>query len=103
MSWLSVFYLRYRTFAVAPHVGSLTWANGVIPTSYGPIDVSWKQIGKHYSLRVTVPAGTTAQVRIPRHDDTTTGLVGTQLAGQTRLIDRSATPKFRLRRSHHRR
>ncbi|WP_426625316.1 alpha-L-rhamnosidase C-terminal domain-containing protein [Leifsonia sp. McL0607] len=54
----------YKTFTVTPHVGSLSWADGVVPTPYDSVDVSWK-IGKRYSLAVEAPAGTTAQITVP--------------------------------------
>ena len=55
----------YRTFTVAPHFGSLTWARGAVPTPYGQIVVSWTTTADRYSLTVRAPSGTTADVMLP--------------------------------------
>ncbi len=56
------------TFTVTPPMHALQSANGAVPTPRGPIAVSWRRgsSGTHgFMLSVTVPAGATAQVRIP--------------------------------------
>jgi Bacterial alpha-L-rhamnosidase C-terminal domain/Bacterial alpha-L-rhamnosidase 6 hairpin glycosidase domain len=55
----------YETFTVTPHLGSLAWANGTVPTPYGQIHVSWKRHGGKYSLTVQAPPGTTASIALP--------------------------------------
>lgn len=55
----------YQTFAVAPHPGSLRWAEGAVPTPYGQIRVRWARDGHRLSLTVTVPAQATAFVQLP--------------------------------------
>lgn len=56
------------TFSVTPPLHALTFANGAVPSPRGPIAVSWRRgdAGDHgFALSVSVPAGATAQVRIP--------------------------------------
>ena len=36
----------YQTFTVAPHFGSLRWAQGAVPTPYGRIFVRWERTGR---------------------------------------------------------
>jgi hypothetical protein len=55
----------YQTFTVAPHVGSLRWAEGAVPTPYGRIFVRWTKEGRRLSVTVVAPAGTTAFVALP--------------------------------------
>ncbi|MDL4817286.1 alpha-L-rhamnosidase C-terminal domain-containing protein [Actinomadura opuntiae] len=57
----------YRTFTVSPHFGTLNWANGVVPTPYGPITVTWTRRGARHELTVKAPSGTTATVQLPGH------------------------------------
>jgi hypothetical protein len=68
----------YQTFAVAPHVGSLQWAEGAVPTPYGQISVRWTREGSGFSLTVEAPAGTTAFVSLPdrRHATVSGGAHG---------------------------
>jgi hypothetical protein len=55
----------YRTFTVTPHFGSLRWAQGAVPTPYGPIRVRWAKAGPLFSVTVAVPARTTAFIQLP--------------------------------------
>jgi Bacterial alpha-L-rhamnosidase C-terminal domain len=55
----------YQTFTVAPHFGTLQWAEGAVPTPYGRIFVRWSKDGHRFSVTVEVPAGTTAVVSLP--------------------------------------
>jgi hypothetical protein len=70
----------YRTFTVAPHPGSLRWAEGAVPTPYGRILVRWTRDGHRFSLTVTVPAQTTAFIHLPggRHITLVGGPHGTE-------------------------
>ncbi|MFC0531449.1 family 78 glycoside hydrolase catalytic domain [Phytohabitans kaempferiae] len=62
----------YRRFRVAPHPGGgLTWAEGRHDSPYGPIESHWWYERDSFRLDVTVPPGTTAEVRLPdgqRHE-----------------------------------
>jgi hypothetical protein len=55
----------YQSFTVAPHFGSLRWAEGAVPTPYGRIFVRWMKEDRRFSVTVEVPAGTTAFVTLP--------------------------------------
>ena len=55
----------WRHILIAPQVaGTLTHASGSVFTPYGKLSSSWKKIGKEVTLEITIPAGTTAQVRL---------------------------------------
>jgi alpha-L-rhamnosidase len=55
----------YKTWLVEPQPGDLNWAEGSVPTPSGPIQVRWEQQTAHFSLQVTVPAGTHATAGVP--------------------------------------
>ncbi|MFJ4175342.1 family 78 glycoside hydrolase catalytic domain [Microbacterium sp. NPDC089696] len=55
----------YRRFAVSPTPGGgLTHARGSLITRYGAISAHWQQNGDAIDLDITVPFGTTAEVRL---------------------------------------
>lgn len=56
----------YRTWIVEPQPGSLRWAEGQMPTPYGPIDINWNNGAKGaFSLEVASPADTSGVVNVP--------------------------------------
>jgi alpha-L-rhamnosidase len=56
----------YRRFRVAPQPGGgLTWAEAVHDSPYGRIESSWRIADDRFSLTVTVPPGTSAEVVLP--------------------------------------
>ncbi|WP_327579174.1 family 78 glycoside hydrolase catalytic domain [Streptomyces sp. NBC_00145] len=56
----------YQKLLVAPAVvGDLASASGSYTTPYGKASTSWHRDGSAYRLRVTVPAGATAEVHVP--------------------------------------
>jgi hypothetical protein len=62
----------FRRFAVKPvHVAGVSWANGQVPTPYGPIAVNWTAAptreleARAFQLWVVVPMGTQADVSVP--------------------------------------
>lgn len=56
----------YRRFRVEPRPGaSLTWAEATHDSPYGRIESSWRIDGNDFTLTVTVPPGTTAEVVLP--------------------------------------
>lgn len=49
----------YATWRIQPHLGDLKWVRGRVPTSKGPIDVSWRKTGGGgLTGRVVAPKGT---------------------------------------------
>lgn len=56
-------YSRF-SFSPAPPDG-LRFAEGRVPTKYGPIDARWKRTGDSYEFELVVPPGTRAEVRPP--------------------------------------
>jgi hypothetical protein len=55
----------YRTWMVDPHLGSLSWAEGQVPTPYGPIDIRVTHDGGQFSVRVTAPAHSSGTIALP--------------------------------------
>ncbi|WP_410668101.1 alpha-L-rhamnosidase C-terminal domain-containing protein [Amycolatopsis sp. cmx-4-68] len=56
----------YRTLTIAPGVvGDLTHASASYRTPLGTVSSSWTKSGHEFRLRVTVPPGATATVRLP--------------------------------------
>jgi alpha-L-rhamnosidase len=57
----------YRAWLVQPHPGSLTWAEGNVPTPSGTITVRWAQspTSGAFSLRVSAPKGTAGNISVP--------------------------------------
>jgi hypothetical protein len=55
----------YQTFTVDPHPGSLRWAQGAVPTPYGPIIASWERNDRRFSVTVAVPPRATALITLP--------------------------------------
>lgn len=54
----------WRRALVQPHAGSLTSAEGKLPTPRGPVTVDWKRTAT-FTIRITLPAGMTAKVVLP--------------------------------------
>jgi hypothetical protein len=50
-----------------PQPGTLSWAEGQVPTPAGAIGVDWAQSAStgQFSMQVTAPAGTSGQVWVP--------------------------------------
>jgi hypothetical protein len=55
----------FKTLAIRPSLGDLTWAKGSVPTPHGDVAVSWKLGKDELRLDVSVPAGTEADVTVP--------------------------------------
>ncbi len=59
----------FKTIAIEPVIrDGLTWAKAKYTSINGLIATSWKRDGDQLSLEVTIPANTTATVRIPARD-----------------------------------
>ena len=57
----------FATWNVQPHPGTVTWAQGQLPTPHGPLGVSWSNgsAGARFSMTVIAPPGTTGDVAVP--------------------------------------
>lgn len=57
----------YRTWLVQPHPGSLSWAEGNVPTLRGTIAVRWTQDHRsgRFVLEVSAPAGSRGTISVP--------------------------------------
>ncbi len=57
----------FDTWSVDPHPGSLSWAEGNVPTPHGTIEVRWAQqpSSGRFALQVTAPGRTTGTLTVP--------------------------------------
>jgi alpha-L-rhamnosidase len=57
----------FDIWSVDPHPGSLSWAEGNVPTPHGTIEVRWAQqpSSGRFALQVTAPARTTGTLMVP--------------------------------------
>ena len=56
----------FKTFSIKPQpVGDLTYVKSSFETIYGSIKVHWTKTDNKFTLHLTVPANTTAQVTLP--------------------------------------
>ncbi|WP_428934296.1 alpha-L-rhamnosidase C-terminal domain-containing protein [Streptomyces sp. ACT015] len=55
----------YATWEVRPHPGSVTWAQGQLPTPHGPLRVEWQRTAASFTVTVHVPSGTRGTLALP--------------------------------------
>jgi alpha-L-rhamnosidase len=57
----------FDIWSVDPHPGSLSWAEGNVPTPHGTIEVRWAQqpSSGRFALQVTAPGRTTGTLTVP--------------------------------------
>jgi len=55
----------FKTISIQPQICDLTWAKGRVPTPHGDVEVSWKLNNEKFTLDVTIPAGTEADITVP--------------------------------------
>ncbi len=57
----------FDIWSVDPHPGSLSWAEGNVPTPHGTIEVRWAQqpSSGRFALQVTAPSRTTGTLTVP--------------------------------------
>ena len=61
--------IAFGKILIRPDTGcGLEWARGSYESARGPIAVDWKREGDAVTLRVTIPPGATAAVRVPAGD-----------------------------------
>ena len=54
----------WKKVSIAPHIGSLTFARGTVPTPNGPIHIDWKR-SKTFILTLKLPRGLSSAVELP--------------------------------------
>lgn len=64
----------FTTIAIEPRIGKLKWARGSVATAQGMVEVDWKLQDHHFELKVKVPDGVPAVIKLP--DGTTKKLQG---------------------------
>jgi hypothetical protein len=55
----------YATWNITPHPGTLTWAQGAVPTRFGDIAVRWVSAGPVFTLHAETPTGTSGTIAVP--------------------------------------
>jgi alpha-L-rhamnosidase len=55
----------FTKIAIRPQPCGLKFARGTVPTPHGNVDVEWRREGGQFTLKVTVPAGGSADVVLP--------------------------------------
>ncbi|WP_433087575.1 alpha-L-rhamnosidase C-terminal domain-containing protein [Dactylosporangium sp. CA-052675] len=57
----------YAAWRIEPHTGSLTFAQGAVPTKYGTITTGWASVlfGNVFALQADTPRGTTGVIAVP--------------------------------------
>ena len=84
----------WKTFAVRPHMGDLKWAKGTVATVAGAISVAWKKTGEgHFTLKLTVPEATQANVYLPSDDLYTVKINGKTLVEMPEIKSRAEVGK----------
>ena len=95
----------YARFAVAPTPGGgVTHGSGSLESAYGRIATSWTIDGRRFSLDVTVPPGTTAEVTMPKVVASSVqdhGQSAASAAGISQLRSVAAGAKFSLGSGHY--
>lgn len=66
---------------VSPVPAGLTWARGRVPTPHGEIGVDWRLDEDAFELRVTLPPGVEAEIRLPEE---TRGFAALEAEGAVR-------------------
>lgn len=76
----------WKTFRVKPITGDLMWAKGTVSTVMGDITAAWeKSAGDHFTMRLNVPKGTTANVYLPSPYQKSIKINGTALVEKSGL------------------
>lgn len=57
---------RFERFSVCPNLASLEWVETSVPTVFGDIVMNARRDGDMLHIDLAVPAGTTAEVRLPQ-------------------------------------
>lgn len=86
----------YRTWVIDPHPGTLSWAEGSVPTPSGSIDVSWRaERGGGFVLAATTPAGERGSIEVSIPAGGTALLQGRTVTGGNVLVRVGPEPQAR--------
>ncbi|MFL6140590.1 MAG: alpha-L-rhamnosidase C-terminal domain-containing protein [Labedaea sp.] len=55
----------YATWSIKPHPGTLSWAQGAVPTRHGDITTRWVSLGPFFTLHTETPTGTGGTIAVP--------------------------------------
>ncbi len=55
----------YAKVKIAPQIGKLKWARGRVPTPRGDIECSWTRSKKEFTIAITLPPKTPAEIEFP--------------------------------------
>jgi alpha-L-rhamnosidase len=55
----------FDTIEIAPQPCDLTWANGIVPTPHGNVEISWTRPESAFKITVVVPKGAVATLKLP--------------------------------------
>jgi hypothetical protein len=82
---------QFKVFTVEPNLASLNHIKSVVPTTFGNIEMSADKLGNELKIKLFVPNGTTAEVRLPKGYSTLecSGVSGNKLtltAGEHQII-----------------
>jgi alpha-L-rhamnosidase len=84
----------YKHILIAPQPDDkLTFADTTYDSIRGPIETHWRKVGRHFRLRVTIPANTTATIVMPAVD------VSSVFEGGRRAEDSPGVKAFRWSRA----
>jgi|GEM_PF-73400 len=88
----------FHRFIIEPHpVGGLAWARGSYDSIRGTIRSEWKESGTVFTLKATIPPGTTATVCIPAgraEDVTESGVPAAQAVGVRLVGEQQGSVRF---------
>ena len=88
----------YKKWFVEPQPADLTWAEGQVPTPFGPIQVNWKKSSDQFTLNLTVPDGTSGTVGVPLGGNQGSLVVnGHSVKGKRKTSDVTSTAEIESR------
>jgi alpha-L-rhamnosidase len=58
------------SWLIERQTGDLSWAQGTVPTPYGPIEVKWRKTSRGLHLEINVPNCTSGSVGLPMSSTT---------------------------------
>lgn len=73
-NWLTQYVLGvnsksggFATASIVPHLGTLRWVSGTVPTPHGNIVLRVSKTGSGESVQMTLPTGIDATIGLPGH------------------------------------